>query len=300
MWQILALLALGLSAAFVHFRGHERHRFLRQLTDHSTFMAPVNCLLYLFSAVPNEPLLDVHCFRELRALRDDWKVLRDDALRLYEAGHVKASAEHDDPGFQVLFKRGWKRFYLKWYGDALPSARALCPRSVALLERVPSVQGAMFALLPAGARLGAHRDPYAGSLRYHLGLVTPNDDACRILVDGEPYSWRDGEDFLFDETYVHEAHNGTDRDRLILFADVERPMRHRAATALNRVLRRVVLRATRTKNLPGDEVGALSRAFGGVYRLHLAGQALKERDRRLYYTLKYATLVGLLALFLAL
>jgi len=23
-----------------------------------------------------------------------------------------------------------------------------------------------------------------GSLRYHLGLVTPNSDKCRILVDG--------------------------------------------------------------------------------------------------------------------
>ena len=36
----------------------------------------------------------------------------------------------------------------------------------------------MFASLPPGATLVRHRDPYAGSLRYHIGLVTPNDPKC--------------------------------------------------------------------------------------------------------------------------
>ena len=38
---------------YVHFRGKVRHGFGRQLTDHSTFMAPINCLIYLFSGVSN-------------------------------------------------------------------------------------------------------------------------------------------------------------------------------------------------------------------------------------------------------
>jgi hypothetical protein len=79
---------------------------------------------------------------------------------------------------------GRKRFYLKWYDDFLPSAGSLCPKTVELLNAIPSVHGAMFAMLPPGGKLGAHRDPFAGSLRYHLGLVTPNSNKCRILVDG--------------------------------------------------------------------------------------------------------------------
>lgn len=51
----------------------------------------------------------------------------------------------------------------------------------------------MFATLPDGSRLPRHRDPYAGSLRFHLGLATPSDDRCFIEVDGQRYSWRDGE-----------------------------------------------------------------------------------------------------------
>src|SRR5690606_29326305 len=102
---------------------------------------------------------------------------------------------------------GWKRFYLKWYGQAHPSATELCPRTTALLARLPSIKAAMFAELPHGARLGKHRDPYAGSLRYHLGLVAPGDERCFIDVDGERYVWHEGEGVVFDETYIHFAEN---------------------------------------------------------------------------------------------
>ena len=47
-----------LAAAYVHFRGRVRHRLLRQITGHSTLMAPYNVLMCLFSAVPNQPFLD--------------------------------------------------------------------------------------------------------------------------------------------------------------------------------------------------------------------------------------------------
>jgi len=65
-------------------------------------------------------------------------------------------------------------------------------KGVALLESIPSVKAAMFTELPSGSYLGKHRDPYAGSVRYHLGLVTPNSDDCFIEVDQERYSWRVG------------------------------------------------------------------------------------------------------------
>src|SRR4029079_11579573 len=105
-----------------------------------------------------------------------------------------------------------------------------------LLASIPSVNAAMFALLPPGARLVAHRDPFAGSVRYHLGLSTPNSEQCRIIVDGQLYYWKDGEPVVFDETYIHRAENQTDVQRLILFCDVERPLTHALARARKRVV----------------------------------------------------------------
>lgn len=51
-----------------------------------------------------------------------------------------------------------------------------------------SVKGAMFVLFPGGSHLNPHRDPFGGSLRYHLGLSTPNPDNRRIYADGQPYA----------------------------------------------------------------------------------------------------------------
>jgi len=119
-------------------------------------------------------------------------------MKLSELQRIKAADNHDDLGFNSFFKYGWKRFYLKWYGTAHPSAAELCPQSVAILKSIPTIKAAMFAELPPGGKLNRHRDPYAGSLRYHLGLVTPNDDACYIEVDGERHSWRDGQGVVFD------------------------------------------------------------------------------------------------------
>jgi aspartyl/asparaginyl beta-hydroxylase (cupin superfamily) len=44
--------------------------------------------------------------------------------------------------------------------------------TVALVQSIPTVNAAMFALLPPASKLGAHRDPFAGSLRYHHAHYT--------------------------------------------------------------------------------------------------------------------------------
>ena len=295
--RLLILALLVLSASSVHLRGRVRLKFARQLTDHSTFVAPYNAFAYLTSKAPNRPYQDADQFPELRRLTDNWRTIRDEGLRLMDEGMVRGATANNDIGFHTFFKRGWKRFYLKWYDAPQPSAEALCPKTVELLGQVPSVHGAMFATLPPGGRLGAHRDPFAGSLRYHLGLRTPNSDDCWIEVDGGRYSWRDGEAVVFDETYVHTALNATDVTRLILFCDIERPLWGPAAV-VNRWVMRHIMRATATQNVEGERIGAINRAFGTIFAVKEAGQRLKARNRRLYYALKYALIVLVLALML--
>jgi len=291
--KFIVLYVFLASALFIHFRGRVRHKLARQLGDHSTIMAPYNALMYLFSAVPRTPILDPRSLPELDALRDNWQTIRDEALTLLDDGHIRAATGHNDLGFNSFFKNGWKRFYVKWYGEPLASAQAACPKTVALVESLPTVNAAMFALLPPGGKLNRHRDPFAGSLRYHLGLVTPNSDACRIYVDGEPYSWRDGEDLLFDETFIHSAENATQTTRIILFCDVERPLHTRVMQSLNRLVSRTVIRAASTQNTETEPVGALNR----IYALFGQGSdlltRLKRRNRTLFRAVKYALIAAL-------
>ena len=284
------------SAVYVHYRGRVRHGFFRQLTDHSSLMAPYNALMYLFSAVPNRPYVDVARFPELAPLSANWQAIREEALALFEGGRIRAAATYNDLGFNSFFKTGWKRFYVKWYDEPLPSAKALCPKTVALVESISAVNAAMFALLPPGSKLGAHRDPFAGSLRYHLGLVTPNADTCRIVVDGEPYAWRDGEPVMFDETFIHTAENRSDVTRIILFCDVERPLTNPLVRALNHFVKTTLIRASQTENAPGDRVGALNHVFNVAYRVRRIGKAIKKKSRVAHYTLKWLILGSVLYL----
>jgi beta-hydroxylase len=292
--KYLVLSLFVLTGTYIHLRGRVRHRITRQLTDHSTIMAPYNTLMYLFSAVPARPFIDVKDFPELSALQANWQTIRDEGMRLFDEGYIRAAAKYNDLGFNSFFRSGWKRFYLKWYDDFLPSARDLCPQTTALLKRIPSVHAAMFTVLPPGARLGAHRDPFAGSLRYHLGLSTPNSEQCRIFVDGELYYWKDGEAVMFDETYIHRAENQTDTPRLILFCDIERPLSNPIARFINRYVGQPLARAAATQNMEGEKVGILNKLFGFVYYIRLAGKRIKAWNKSAYYALKWVLIGGAL------
>lgn len=293
-WGILLLFVF--CAVFMHWRGRVRHgSFFRQLTDHSTFTAPLNCFAYLFSSVPNTPYISPQYFPELALLKREWRVFREEALALAEASRIRAAGAYNDIGFNSFFRTGWRRFYLKWYDHPHPSAQALCPRTIEVLQRIPSVKAAMFAMLPAGGKLNPHRDPFAGSLRYHLGLITPNDDRCAIVVDGIPYSWRDGEDVIFDETYLHHAANQTTEDRIILFCDIERPMKFGWAQIIIGRIGDFLLRAAASPNEVGDRTGGLNRIFRYIYSVRLAGKRIKAWNRTAYYVMKWC-LFGAIAI----
>lgn len=293
-WLILLLFVS--SAVYVHLRGRVRHSFWRQFSDHSTFVAPINVFMYLFSKVANTPYQSVADFPELKPLQENWEKIRDEALQLRDGGGIKAAGSLNDVGFNSFFKTGWKRFYLKWYGDAHPSAAVLCPYTTALLRDIPSIKAAMFAELPPGGRLVRHRDPFAGSLRYHLGLQTPNDAGCYLEVDGQRYHWRDGEPVMFDETYIHYAENTTQSDRVILFCDIERPLRYRWACAVNRWCAKNLLAAATSPNDAGDRTGGINHAFRYIYQFRMLGKRLKAWNRRVYYLVKWSLFGGIAAL----
>lgn len=293
-WAVIAFLVL--SILHIHFRGKVRLPFGRQLFDHSSFMAPINIFMHMFSRVASTPYIPVREFPELSVLQENWEIIREEGLKLIELKKIKASEQNNDAGFNSFFKTGWKRFYLKWYDASHPSAERLCPRTHALLQGIPTVKAAMFAELPPGAKLNPHRDPFAGSMRYHLGLATPNDDRCFIEVDGQRYSWRDGQGVIFDETYIHWAENASGADRLILFCDVERPMRFRWMSAINRWLGRTMMTAAASPNETGDQTGLVSKLFkisfvAGGYR-----RRYKAWNKTAYKATKVALVVGLVAL----
>ncbi len=252
---------------------------------------PFNCLLYLFTAPKARPaIMDMSQFPELKELEENWEVIRREALELMAEGGFdqitdKDSASYYDIGFRTFYKYGWTKFYVNWYGYTHESAKRTCPKTVELLSKIPQVNGAMFSVLPPGGQLTRHLDPVACSLRYHLGLDTPNDDRCYISVDDQTYSWRDGEPLLFDVTYLHFAHNDADKSRLILMCDIERPM-----SPIGKLLNwpyKLLMRATVVPNTDEDKRGFANKTFSTLVPLLDKSKRLKETNLPAYKALKY-------------
>jgi len=223
MYIIFALVAIYLlSIAFIRVRNNDKFSLTRQLSDFSTFMVIFNLPAYLLSKIPIQPFTDKKYYPELLKLEDNWEVIRDEAMALYESGHIGVGEDLPASGF---YKNGrWKSFYLKSFSNKIPSAYELAPKTMALIDQVPTMQMALFALLMPGKNLTKHHDPFAFTLRYSLGLSTPNSSDCCLVVDGLHLPWEDGKSYIFDETYMHSAYNNTDQIRIILMTDVDRPI----------------------------------------------------------------------------
>ncbi|WP_348765469.1 aspartyl/asparaginyl beta-hydroxylase domain-containing protein [uncultured Salinisphaera sp.] len=303
LWMFAGLLVFVTGSMFYVYRlrGNVRYDSFKQyLRKGWPIFSPLNCLLYLFTEPrAQKPIADTARFPELDVIARNWSVIREEALALYRSNAFEdtqstESAAYYDIGFRTFYKYGWRKFYLRWYGTTHNSAQRLCPRTTRLLEGVSCVNGAMFSVLPAGSKLTRHADPAACSLRYHLGLATPNDDACYINIDGEDYSWRDGETLLFDETYLHYAHNDAEQDRVILMCDVERPTR--VVGPVVNFFYKAIMRATLVPNTAEDKRGLANRVFAGLAPVLANTRELKHTHPARYTTIKYcvnATLVVL-------
>jgi beta-hydroxylase len=301
---IIALVAASIVYVY-RFRGEARYQSLSEYFRKGwPIFSLFNCVLYMTTRPRgSKAVLDPGEFPELDLLRQNWQTLRDEGLALvrqdcFDAVKRPGTAGYYDIGFRTFFRCGWSRFYLHWYGYTHHSARRLCPRTVEILKQVPGIHGAMFAFLPRRSQLTRHADPIAVSLRYHLGLATPNSDACFINVDGCNRSWRDGEVILFDETYLHYVRNDTDCDRLILMCDVRRPLN--PLGALFNAFYQVVTRASVVPNTPEDHRGLANRIFAGLAPVLARSKALKSTNRPLYLVVKWAVNLLLLSLLLAL
>jgi beta-hydroxylase len=178
------------------------------------------------SKVGDRAFFDNAEFAFVPALEAQWRKIR------AELDALLPLVEHL-PNFQDLSKdqakltegENWKTYFFYAYGlKALGNCRR-CPETARLLRAIPGMKTAFFSILAPHGRLPLHRGPYKGVLRLHLGLLIPQPEQCGIRVGSEVRHWQEGKVLIFDDTFLHEAWNDTDRHRVVLFVDLLRPAR---------------------------------------------------------------------------
>ena len=88
------------------------------------------------------------------------------------------------------------------------------------------MRNAWFSILSPGYHIPPHQGPIKGIIRIHLGLIIPEpSEQCRIRVADRWSEWEEGKCIVFDDFFEHEVRNDTDHQRVVLFFNVDRPMR---------------------------------------------------------------------------
>ncbi|MEV7803587.1 aspartyl/asparaginyl beta-hydroxylase domain-containing protein [Microbispora sp. NPDC088329] len=142
-----------------------------------------------------------------------------------------------DPVRAAQVSEDWRLYYAYMFGQPNELAREDLPALLAFAESTPNVVNAMVSILEPGVPLPSHRDPYAGIMRYHLGVRVPKSNPPRIRLDRDYYTWKEGEGVVLDVSFEHEVINESDESRIVVIVDFRRPLGP-FADLLNRALLR--------------------------------------------------------------
>jgi len=178
----------------------------------------------------------------LRVLEDNYQVVREECLTLLEKSLELPRMDSLSPAYTSggIHTIAWKTFMFK-SGRFIEENCALAPRTAALLRQIPDVYTAFFSILEPHQHIRPHWGYWKGFVRYHLGVVIPDDNhngLCWLRINsqakdrsrpgdvenGEKYYWKNGVSVMFDDTYLHDAANESDHVRVVLWLDVARKM----------------------------------------------------------------------------
>ncbi len=189
-------------------------------------LGPIERFIGRRSLVGDATFFELDRFPWVKHIEDNWQVIREEVDALLEV-------QSELPNFQDISKDQleitdddrWKTFFLYGYGFQADLGVQMCPRTAALMREIPGMTTAMISILAPRKHILDHRGPYKGVLRYHLGLIVPEDaERCRIRVGEDIRNWEEGSSLIFDDTFNHEVWNDTDETRVVLFVDVLRPL----------------------------------------------------------------------------
>lgn len=204
-------------------------QYRTQLFDYHPYKNALNKYLARPSGGKQRPVfwdMDAH-FPELRhldaaypAIRAEVEALLDDQASLPTYEQINAPSTD----IAATTQGRWNVFMLELLGYRANNNLARCPHTARALAKVPNRIQAMFSLLDPGKSIPLHKGPYLGYLRYHLGLVVPQDNPPFIRVADQPYTWAQGQSVVFDDSWPHEVINDSSEPRVVLIVDIPRPL----------------------------------------------------------------------------
>ncbi len=121
----------------------------------------------------------------------------------------------------------WSALDLYRGGQINQDLLALFPKTLSALEEVPTYNLAstpfevFFSILKGKQNIAPHFGESNHALTAHLPLIIPGSG--HLEVGGETREWQQGEMLLFDDSYLHSAHNQSNDSRVVLIFSIWHP-----------------------------------------------------------------------------
>ena len=187
-----------------------------------------------YADLPPIQFYDDDLFPWMAELESSTDVIRDELVGLLAEGRDQFRPYVQHPAGAPLEQWAelnhsprWSTYFLWEHGRPVAAHCERCPRTAAVLGRLPMAElpnfspTAMFSCLEARTTIPPHCGETNTRLIVHLPLIVPA--GCWFRVGNETRDWRYGKAFVFDDTIEHEARNDSDELRVVLIFDVWNP-----------------------------------------------------------------------------
>jgi beta-hydroxylase len=152
-------------------------------------------------------------------------------FKSYVKNNKPECIRNSNPGFRIennsTDDNCWRALYLKKAGVIDNHIIQQFPHTIQMMKD-EQIHNAFFSILDPGVEIPPHTGYYKGYLRYHMGVIIPNnnthksDDKAYIVCGGKKYIWKEGRGILFDDMYLHYVKNPTNQTRVVLYLDIKR------------------------------------------------------------------------------
>jgi len=188
---------------------------------------------FFFPGLPNTPYHDPELQPWAPRLRAAFPQIRAEAIRIVEEDRrlpnfVPDTARVEDYVSGEGAAPSWEAFFFYRRGERFDANHKRAPETSAVLESIELCRIAeqapeiLFSVLKPGSHINAHHGVSNVRLVMHLPLVVPPDCALNLVDRGE-HRWQEGRLVMFDDTFLHEAWNRSDRTRIVLLMDCWNP-----------------------------------------------------------------------------
>lgn len=131
----------------------------------------------------------------------------------------------DAPYFYDFANINWDKFLIRWLDKPSEQAKRLFPLTLSIFDKHKDILNMLVSVLQPHSCIQPHRGASALNIRLLIPIDVPQSKDCFLNVGGIKVFYHKENLIAFDDTYIHEVQNNTDKARIVLHCDLKRKLK---------------------------------------------------------------------------